>query len=205
MISFLDKLNVRPEERRYVLAGIILVFLLIASLWVVMSAKGQYALLSKKLREITEKTEMWQKVAKNLDQFSQKVEGLKGNAEALGSMEKASEMFQTVRRRATESGLEVTGTQFDTRQRKEDEEFFDQLKMKIDFVSGNRELVLFLDKLTDEMARVRVQDMDLQPDGRDRKRLRGNIKILANYAREAKDPKKGPSGGSKTGKTTKKI
>ena len=204
MIELLDKLNVRPEERRYVLAGIILVLVLIASLWVVMSAKNQYAILAKRHRETSEKTLMWQKVAANMSQYSEKVESLQGHAEALGSMEKASEMFQTVRRRGTESGLEIMGTQFDPRQKTEDEAFFDQLKMRIDFVSGNRELVLFLDKLTDEKSRIRVQDMDLQPDGRDRKRLKGNIKILANFSREAIDPKKGMPAGKKTGKTTTK-
>jgi hypothetical protein len=63
-------------------------------------------------------------------------------------------------------------------------QFFEDQGLSIDFTAGGKELVEFLVGLAAGNSMIRVQDVNLRPDGTGT-RLAGNIQFIASYQRKA--------------------
>jgi len=193
MSSVFDKLNLRPGERRLVIAVAIVVFIIINAIFV-WPHFGDWNKL-KNRRVAAERT---------LFQYKQEMDKMPGNQTKFSNLEKAGQtvnseeqaikLSSTIYNQAALSGVAINGY-VELRQSAtstKPNQFFDEKGGTVSVAAEEKSLVDFLYNLGMGGSLIRVRSMTLGTDVPARQKLQGSLQMVASYARKA-PPKAAPA------------
>lgn len=186
-MHFLDRLNLRPQERRLVLAALVVLFVVL-NFWFVWPHFGR-------LQRVRAQTAAAQAV---LDTY--RTEALRTNAylaqlhelETMGTgvldedIDKALNLTSTVQNQARQSGINYSQIAIAPRStRGHTNEFFEERTITVGLSATPPEpLVHFLVAIAANNLVMRVKELDLKPDPSQTK-LTGTIRIVASFQKKA--------------------
>lgn len=183
-MSFLDQLNLRPQEKRLVaVAGAVVV--LVISLLFVWPKIGEHRRSLDALDKSRRTLASQQKEIARVPEFNARLAELEGQGSAVLLEEQALQLLRTVQERAREFGVPITSTRAGTPgvTTTSTNTFFDEQTVIIGVNTKEKELVDFLHALGTGNSMIRVRDMDLRPDP-PRYRLTGSITLVASYQKK---------------------
>jgi hypothetical protein len=184
--SYLD--NLRPFEKRVVVAGGVLFFIVIN--WVfVWPHFSDWNAVGERQWEAHRKLKVYENKIADTDKFKILVTKLEGEGLAVPPEEQAHNFAVTVQTQAAQNGVGIVNNshiQTHTNQ------FFIEQSQSITVLSGEQSLVDFLYNLGSGNSLIRVADLSLGPDQTHMK-LTANVKLVASY--QKKTPAK-PAGRS---------
>ncbi|MEO6033855.1 MAG: hypothetical protein ABIQ35_01240 [Verrucomicrobiota bacterium] len=187
MSSTLEKLNLRPQERR-LLVGIFVVIFIVLNVLLVWPRFGDWA----KVRASLDKTQMnlityRSKIAQvsGRNGLEAKLKKLEGEGESVVLEEQDVQMLRAVQSQVAQSKVTVSNYGEIKKQTSgKTNEFFEEQSIQISVNTGEKELVDFLLNIGSGSSMIRVRDLDLKPADQNRYRLQGRITLSANYQKK---------------------
>ena len=176
MSSYLDRLNLRPFEKRLVVGVGAVLFVVLNAVFVFPHFSDLNQARDRRL-EALKKLERWQaeidqkaKYDVGINKFRQ--EGLEVPAE-----DQQNQFARAIQDQQVRSSV---GIQRFGRVSTQTNQFFLELTQPIDVQSGEAQLVDFLYNLGSGNSLIRVRDLALRPDA-PRQQLSGTVKLVASY------------------------
>ena len=177
MTGMLDKIGVKPQERRPVIFLLMGFFVIGNVAWGVMGPD---------LFELKQRRDGFLSQNKSIAGLDKRLKNLKTEVKTLRGMEDmkfatgvdhARNLMDTLEKKARRSGLNITRSRKGSaRSSKEFEEF----KRIITFESDTIELVDFLKNVSEEQSMIRVSDMKIIPTP-DRRKLKVDLTFVASF------------------------
>jgi len=161
-VSFLDKLNLRPQERRLVVLVAVIVFIVLNLLFV-RPHFGEWGATENKIAQAKKMLASFQKEATRIPEYQKRLAQLQSSGSDVLSEE--LELQRAVQNQVVSHGLMVT--RYDPRARASEshtDQFFGEQALAINFTSGGKELVDFLVDIAAGNSIIRVRDMSVKPD-----------------------------------------
>ena len=192
--SFLDQLNLTPQERRIVVVIAVVVFVVL-NLLLVWPHFGDLA----RVRAELEKTRGTMKdenevIGKDVDPSTN---GYKNVLKALereqggGIVNQQIQLQKTIYDMAMKTGVNVSEYRPATSSGSTSNEFYEEQSLRITFECQETQLVNFLFNVGNDPAMIRVRELKLNPADANRYGLRGDAFLSANYAKQP--PKAAPA------------
>ena len=184
MIGLFEKLNVRPEERRMVIAVFFTAFVVFNGLWAwkYLSGSTEWNQLDDELADLNKETKGYQKSIKRLstekkkwDQYMKELKERNGDE----SGEKF-DPFIRVRNMDHWKGINPSSPRRSTSSEESGFDSFEKQEVRARFRTGPRQLMLFLRELGGQREMIRLNTLNLKPADRDRKEFTGEITIIAS-------------------------
>jgi hypothetical protein len=181
MTRWLDKLNLRPQEKRLVVVAAAILFVVL-NLWLVWPhfkdlgrVKGEIARDEETLRKF--RTELAQTNA-----LQQRLSRLEQQGNAVLPEERYNTLMTTIQNKARDCGLNSGGLAPAPRnQLTKTNEFFDERTLTLTLnPTGPDELIRFLESVAPDELVIRVRELDLRPDP-SQTRLQGSMKLVASF------------------------
>ena len=179
----MNMLDVKPGERRAVVAIILSAFVLLNAWWI-WSGPAFLKMSDQKVR-YERKVHNNRTLKQDLEKQQQEVATLK--EETKGYEVEAGEMRRSIRKVALVNEIDVLPRQHQPREgRKED--FFIEQEFAMDFTVSSTNLVHFLCDMAEKQPLVRVRSMVLGPDNRsDPRNLKVDLTFVASYPKPEKE------------------
>lgn len=184
-MSLLDSLNLRPQEKRLVVASLAAGVLVLSALFIWPRLDDW-----RKAREALEKArktlQTYEAEIARIPEYEARLAALEGQGSAVLQEEQALQLLRTVQLQAQQHQVIITSTRAGAPgQTTSTNAFFDEQTVQIGVSTGEKELVHFLHALGSGGSMIRVRDMDLRPDP-PRYRLNGSITLVASYQKKPK-------------------
>jgi hypothetical protein len=196
--SFLDQLNLTPQERRIVVGLAVIVFIVLNILMVIphfkdlRRVKAQLAdardTIVKWNREIVKDQEPNNGYKVQLDQLQRQQGGAIGD--------KQVQLQRTVSDQAMKTGVNVSEIKPVTAMNTQSNAFYEEQSVRINFECMEAPLINFLVNVGNDPAMIRVRELQLHTADANRYRLKGEAILSANYERQ--QPKPAPAPAPKT-------
>ena len=178
MITILNMLNVRAEERRPVI--IFLMCALVVGNLVWLSMEPGLLTLRSQLDKHEVELGREKMVQANHKEYKQKVAELNPKASVASGSEQAAKVLETLRREAGDNGITLTRNVLARSGTRKDNPF-EEHKRNVTFETGLVNLVKFLqDVAGKEDSMIRVSDYKISPTG-DRRRVQVQMSFVASY------------------------
>ena len=198
--SFLDQLNLRPQEKRIIFVIGIIVFVV---LYVVMvlphfsdwgRLKRQLLATQKEYRdetnEIGRDTDVTNGYRKQLAKLEREQKG------GVSQFDPSLQLQMTVNAQAPRCGVDIFTRVPGSSSQQKTNEFFDEQTLSLSFEAGESNLVSFLYNIGNDPSMVRIRELHLAPAEAGRYKLKGTILLAADYEKHpvlpAAPPAKGP-------------
>jgi Tfp pilus assembly protein PilO len=185
MTSYLDRLNLRPFEKRLVVGVGAVLFLVLNALLVVPHFSDLGQAQARRL-EALKKLERWQAEIDQKAKYEAGIRRFIQEGKELPAEEQQNQFARTIQDQQVRSGV---GIQQFGRVVTQTNQFFLELTQPISVQSGEAQLVDFLYNLGSGNSLVRVRDLTLRPDA-PRQQLSGTVRLVASYQ---KNPSKKPA------------
>lgn len=184
-MSFLDQLNLRPQEKR-ILAVVLVVALILVSIFFVWPKLGERPKLVTALEASRKKFASYQAEIARVTDYQARLQELEGQGSAVLREEQAVQLQNMVQTTAAQHGVPITSLRLGapSASATSTNAFFDEQAVIVGVHTGEAELVNFLHGLGTGTSMIRVRDMDLRPDP-PRYKLNGTITLIASYQRRA--------------------
>ncbi|MBA4149886.1 MAG: hypothetical protein H0X66_17380 [Verrucomicrobia bacterium] len=177
-MNFLDKLNLRPGERRLVVVIAIVVFIVLNAL-LVWPRFGDWAKAQKELDKTRETLADYRAEIARMPEYQKTKEKLEGQGSSLMPEEAAIQLRRTIENQVSQSGVIPNGIN-DQPARETPDQFFAERSIMMGFINTpDSALVDFLFNIGDR-SMIRVRDLTVRPDTQMQK-LQGNISLTVNY------------------------
>lgn len=185
MIEVLDRMGIRPQERRSVIL-LLLAFLIIGTIaWLVMGPE------LFQLRNVRDQFREENKAAANLvelrDTLKLEVETLSAESGMVSDGRQAQKLIKDIESKARRSGLNFTRTRGGPVTSRGNQDF-EETKLTVAFQSSLVDLVDFLKNVSEGQNMIRVSNMTVQPTT-DRQQLRVDLTFVASYPKPDGDSK----------------
>jgi hypothetical protein len=177
----LDRLNLRPQERRFVVIAGLVVFLVI-NIWFVWPHFGDWGIVQNRTAQTQRTLKLYQDEIARVPSYQAKQAKLQAQGSDVLSQE--LDLQRNIQAKATSSGVLVT--RWDPRGKSggsKTNQFFEEQLLTIDCTTGPKELVTFLVDVAAGNSMIRVREMNLRPDGSQTKLL-ANITFVASYQKK---------------------
>ena len=183
-MSFLDQLNLRPQEKR-ILAAVLVVVLVLVSIFFVWPKLGERPKVVNALEVSRKKLQNYQAEIARVPDYQTLLRELEGQGSAVLREEQALQLMRTLQTQASEHGVPITSTRVGapSPSTTTTNAFFDEQTVIVGVNTGEKELVKFLHALGTGNSMIRVRDMDLRPDP-PRYKLNGSITLVASYQKK---------------------
>ena len=180
MTNPLDRLNLRPFEKRLVV-GVAVVLFLVLNSWFVVPHFSDLGQAQKRRADALEKIRRWQIEINQESTYRRQVKELESEGQSVPAEDQQNQFSRAIQEHEAESGVKVTSTSKPTVRTNQ---FFLELTQQITVQSGEEQLVNFLHGLGSGKSLIRVRDLSLRPDP-PRQTLGGNVKLVASYQKSA--------------------
>jgi hypothetical protein len=207
MTDFLDKLNLRPHERRLVVIVALVVFVVL-NIWLVWPQFGSVGQWEQKRKDAVKKLENFKTEVNKKPGYQRQLEELELLGGAVATEEQAMALSRDVANQATLSGVVVNNYNPAPRSSTgRTNAFFMEETLIITVSAGEKELIDFLYNLGARSSLIRVKSMTLSPELPARMKLQGSITLVASFAKKpppkvAAPPKTTTNPPAKTTPTT---
>jgi Tfp pilus assembly protein PilO len=183
MSSSLEKLNLRPGERRLLVAIGIALFIALNVMFV-RPKFGEFGRVRVKTSEIQGDIDKFQREIDKKPAYTKQLQEMEGQGSKILKEEQSLRMLQTVQSQALASGFTINSVQQQTSFAfsNSTNAFFDEQALVISYDTGYRQLITFLVGLADHESMIRVRNMDVKTDP-SHQRLQGIITLVASFQR----------------------
>lgn len=184
-MTSLDRLNLRPQERRLLVIVALIVFVVL-NFWFVRPRFHDWsrtqADLQKGRRELAKYRREIAEVSAT-EGYQRKLEKYKGEGGNVPSQDQAIQLLRIVQTKAAASGVQQNGiTPVPRSSTGKTNEFFEEQSLTMNFVNtGEKELVDFLYNLGANDSLLRVRDMTIRPELPNAFKLSGSVTLTASF------------------------
>ena len=186
MIETLDRMGIRPQERRSVIL-LLLTFLIIGTIaWLMMGPKLLQLQTSRD--QYREENKEAANLVELRDTLQMEVETLLAESGMVSDGRQAQKLMEDIESKARRSGLNFTrdgGGQVASRGNQD----FEETKRTVSFQSSLVDLVEFLNNVSEGQNMIRVSAMTVQPTV-DRQQIKVDLTFVASYPKPAADKSK---------------
>jgi hypothetical protein len=213
MNSFLQQLNLTPQERRFVLAIIFVLFIVVNYL-LVWPHVGEWGSIQRQLEKTYRAIETNNmEIALDLDPTNglkkqlARLEKLERQQGAAKVVESEVQLATTIHELAANNKVDIDKSQPVSSRGKTDE-FFEEQSEQITIRSQEPQLINFLYQIGNDPSMIRVSELELHPADANRYKFGGTIVLTANYAKRPvvlSNPGKGPPPAGKPAPGTKPL
>jgi len=186
MTGYLDRLNLRPFEKRLVVVVAVVLFVVLNA-WFVFPHFSDLSRAQERQAEAQKKLERWQIEADQLPKYRAAIARLIGGTSEVPPEDQQNEFSKTILDKQVQSG--VTGRGGGRNPAIRTNEFFLELSQTIQVESAEPQLVDFLYNLGGSNSLIRVRGLTLKPNP-PRHQLVADITLIASYQ---KNPPKKPA------------
>jgi hypothetical protein len=191
MNELFDKLNLKPQERRFVV-GVFVVVLIILNQLFVWPYFSEWSKVSKNIKAskdtiIAYQTEIlrdttkggYQETLTNLDKSSPALMLREGDVQLQSTILDQAKIFNVAM--SGYSSPKVTSTQTN-------QSFFEEQSASVNFIAEEKDLIDFLYAVGGDNSMIRVRELKLQPQDNLRYRLSGSVRLTATYQKKPATP-----------------
>lgn len=198
MTSYLDRLNLRPFEKRLVV-GVVAVFFLVLNAWFVFPHFSDLSEAKERRATALKKLDTWQAEIDQARKYQAGINKFITEGKEVPLEDQQNQFARTIQNQQVQSGLVIQNF---GRTTTKTNQFFLELTQLISVESGESQLVDFLYSLGSGNSLIRVRDLALHPNP-PRQALSGNVKLVASYQKNP--PKKAAPGAKPQGANGKMV
>ena len=198
MTSYLDRLNLRPFEKRLVV-GVGAVLFLVLNAWFVVPHFSDLSQARDRRLEALKKLERWQLEMDQKSKYEAGINRFRQEGLEVPPEDQQNQFARAIQDQQVRSGV---GIQQFGRVSTQTNQFFLELTQPISVQSGEAQLVDFLYNLGSGNSLIRVRDLTLRPDA-PRQQLSGTVKLVASYQKTP--PKKAAPAASPAPANSKMV
>ena len=198
MTGYLDRLNLRPFEKRMVV-GIGAVLFVVFNAWFVFPHFSDLAQARDRKVEAQKKLDRWRTEVDQSAKYKAAIAKLAGEGLEVAAEDQQNQFSRAIQMQQAQSGVNITST---SKQTVRTNQFFLELTQQVSVESGEAQLVDFLFNLGSGTSLIRVRDLAVHPNPQ-RQALSGNVKLVASYQKNP--PKKGAPAASPSGAGAKTV
>ncbi len=186
MTSFLNKLNLRPQERRMVVLALVVVFIVL-NFFFVWPHAGDFTRVNRQIASARKTLGDYEQEIARTTEYQTRLDKLQRLGSAVLPSDQAVQLLYTIQDRARLSDVLITGTRTQPAASTggPTNQFFDEQSVALDTTTGDKELVAFLLALGAGDSMIRVRDLDLRTDPPLYKLL-GKLTLVASYQKKPK-------------------
>ena len=179
MNGYLDRLNLKPFEKRMVVI-VAAVFFFVLNWWFVFPHFSDWNRVQFRMTKARRTLGTFEKEISQTNVFSRAVKQLESEGYSVAPEEQALHFANTRETVAAQSGVIIgQASKVTTRTN----QFFLELAQNISLQTKEQQLVDFLYNLGASNSLIRVRDLTLRPDG-PRMQLSANVKLAASYQKK---------------------
>jgi Tfp pilus assembly protein PilO len=197
MTNPLDRLNLRPFEKRLVV-GVAVVLFIVLNFWFVVPHFSDLGQAQKGRADALEKIRRWQVEINQMPAYQRQVKEMASEGQDVPAEDQQNQFSRAIQMQQAQSGVNISST---SKQTVRTNQFFLELAQQISVQSGEAQLVDFLYTLGSGNSLIRVRDLLLKPDG-PRQQLSGTVKLVASFQ---KNPPKKPAPAAKPSTASAKL
>jgi Tfp pilus assembly protein PilO len=183
MMASLDKLNLRPQEKRLIV-GVAVVIFVVLNIWFVWPHFSDWKTVRAGTERARKTVQTYKAEIARGPEYQKRLKDLEQEGASVVTEEMTLNLERTVEKLSVASG--VTVTRRDPRLRaanSQTNQFFEEQTLNLKFITGNDELVKFLLSLASTNSLIRVQDLSLKPAAGGT-RLDGDVTLVASYQKK---------------------
>ncbi|MBX3733640.1 MAG: hypothetical protein KF791_13720 [Verrucomicrobiae bacterium] len=200
MMRWLDRLNLQPQERRWLLVGIV-VLAVVLNYWLVWPYFSEWTEVQQEISRLSgNRTKFIGELSRKFGYELQLKELQLAGAEVLQE-DQANRLQATIQSKASEFGVTVGNIRpiASAARTGQTNAFFDEQQMSVEVIAGEVELVNFLHALGLGDSLIRVRDIARLRLDQTQTRLQTTLTVVASYQ---KKPKTAPATTSASRPTT---
>ena len=186
MTSYLDRLNLRPFEKRLVV-GVGAVLFVVLNAWFVVPHFSDLGDARRRRAEAMKKLERWQAEIDQAQKYQADINNFAKEGLDVPVEDQQNQFIRVIQDQQAQSGVCIQSL---GRTSTQTNQFFLELTQLITVQSQEPQLVDFLYNLGAGNSLIRVRDLSLKPDP-PRQQLSGTVKLVASYQKNP--PKKAAS------------
>ena len=198
MTNPLDRLNLRPFEKRLVVAVAAVLFVVLNA-WFVWPHFADLGQAQDRRAEALKKIQRWQVDINQMSVYQRQIRDMESEGQSVPAEDQQNQFSRAIQMQQAQSGVNVTST---SKQSVRTNQFFLELTQQISVDSGEAQLVDFLYNLGSGSSLIRVRDLALHPNP-PRQALSGSVKLVASYQKNP--PKKAAPVASPAAATPKMV
>jgi len=198
MTNPLDRLNLRPFEKRLVVAVAVVLFVVLNA-WFVFPHFSDLGQAQKQREDALKKIERWKAEIHQASGYQRQIKELESEGQSVPAEEQQNQFSRAIQMQQAQSGVNITST---SKQIVRTNQFFLELTQTISVESGEAQLVDFLYNLGSGSSLIRVRDLGVHPNP-PRQALSGTVKLVASFQKNP--PRKAAPAASPSGATPKTV
>jgi Tfp pilus assembly protein PilO len=179
----LDRLNLRPFEKRLVVAVVAVLFIVLNA-WFVFPHFSDLSEAEDRRAAALKKMVNWQVEIDQMPFYQKKIREMESEGQSVPEEDQQNQFSRAIQMQQAQSGVNITST---SKQTVRTNQFFLELTQQVSVQSAEDKLVDFLYNLGSGNSLIRVRDLALRPDP-PRQQLSGTVKLVASYQKNP--PKK---------------
>jgi Tfp pilus assembly protein PilO len=179
----LDRLNLRPFEKRLVVAVVAVLFIVLNA-WFVFPHFSDLSEATDRRAAALKKMVNWQVEIDQVPFYLKKIHEMESEGQSVPEEDQQNQFSRAIQMQGAQSGVNITST---SKQTVRTNQFFLELTQQVSVQSAEDKLVDFLYNLGSGNSLIRVRDLALRPDP-PRQQLSGTVKLVASYQKNP--PKK---------------
>ncbi len=184
MSGALDKLNLRPQERRLVVMGSVVLFLVL-NFWFVWPHASDLRRVQTRLEKNRRQLQTFETELSRTNTYARRLQELQSQAAGVLPEEQFTMLISQIQSQATQSGVSCGPIRPLPRSaRSEPTEFFEEQSLTLGLnPTGPAELIDFLVALASGDLVIRVKELDLKRDPTET-RLTGSMRLVASFQKK---------------------
>lgn len=188
MKNLFDQLQLKPHERRLVVLGALVLFVVL-NLWFIWPHYGDLAQIRAQISRNQTDLQTYQAECVRTNHYLTLLQDLERNGAGVLDEDKDIKLLSTIQTQIRNCGVnEASVTPAPRSSQGGTNEFFEQRALSITLQPNAPEpLIQFLISLATNEVVLRVKDLDLKPDGTKTK-LSGSLRVVASFQRKALAP-----------------
>ncbi len=180
MTTLFDRLNIRREDRRTVLAAVGVVFLVVNAV-LLPSLYRNWNIVRAAIEQGESRRERLRTQIAKKPALLAELGQLQKQVELAESAERAELILRQQSELAEKSGLNIESKRPGLRHAGRPGDLLGEETLTLAFTAGDKELLDFLMSTSGERSAVRIRDLDVKPEEPARTKLRGTVTLVASY------------------------
>jgi len=180
MTNYLDKLNLRPFEKRLVV-GVAAVLFVVFNAWFVFPHFSDLSQTQARKAEALKKLDKWQAECDQIPKYRKMIADIVGGSQDVPPEDQQYQFSSAIQMQQARSGVNVMQT---TRPNTQTNDFFVKLTQTVSVQAEESHLVDFLYNLGAGGSLIRVRGLTLHPDP-PRQQLVANVTLVASFQKNS--------------------
>jgi hypothetical protein len=179
MTSFLDRLNLRPFEKRLVV-GVAAILFVVLNVWFIFPFFKDWGKTKIRMATAQEKLGKFEAEVGQTSKYQAQVRALESEGLDVPQEDQSVQFLRVIQNQSALSGVNIMGTSKATTRTNQ---FFLEQSQTVNVQSGEKPLVDFLYNLGGGNSLIRVRELTLGPD-QTRMQLVANVQLVASYQKK---------------------